>query len=265
MHSYNIIGKDQRIRTYLPVFIHSYCSNYKQPLTIYKNGIFVHHLILVLDGQGVVEVGEDSKKLNREDILFYRADLPIKYYGTNEEFYTCFLTFNGIASTSLLDFYNFPEYFVFRDDVISANLTKICHAADNGTREEILSSHLYTLISDIGILINSDKLPKSFEKAISYIRSNYYKDLPIMEIAEHSGISESLLYKQFQSLANTTPVSFINTVRIDWAKHFLETKPHLSVAEIGKSIGFTSTSYFIECFKREEGITPLKFRKDIQK
>lgn len=265
MVSYKYLGRDERIRSYLPIFIHSFSPYYKQAPTVYEKGIFIHHLILTLKGEGMAEVGKNSKILHPGDIFFYRADVPVKYYGTTDDFYTCFLTFNGLASTPLLDFYNFPDHLVFNNDKISSQLIKICEAADSGTREELLSSRLYALINDIGLHINSDRLPKSFEKAVSFIRSNYYRDLPVSEIAEYSKISESLLYKQFRNFAGTTPIAFINSIRIDWAKLFLETRPELSVAEIAKDVGFTSTSYFIECFKKSEGITPLKFRKDIQK
>ena len=38
--------------------------------------------------------------------------------------------------------------------------------------------------------------------------------------------------------------------------------PNLSVAEVARSVGFASASYFAECFKRYLDTTPLAYRRD---
>lgn len=265
-NTYSYLCTDERVRSYLPLFIHSYSPSYNQKIADYSyKGVFVHHIILTLDGEGEVKADNKLTSLTKGKILFYRADYPIKYYNMSEVFRTCFLTFQGIASLPLLDFYNFPSYLVFENDRIANQLIDICKAADNGTREEILSSRVYSLINDIGIYLNSDSLPRSFEKAVSYIRSNYHKDISISDISRYAEISESLLFKQFKKIMGVTPSVYITQVRLNWAKHFLETTPDTSIAEIAKNIGFSNTSYFIETFKKYERITPLQYKKYLSK
>lgn len=265
MNSYTRLCLDDRLRNYLPIFLHSYSSNFNQPDTNYPKGVFVHHLILVIEGEGKAEIDGETVTLKKDNIFFYRADVPIKYYRTSERFITCFLTFQGSASLQLLNFYNFPNHLLIKNDILSKQLLDICRAADSATREEMLSSRVYTLINDIGIYINADALPRSFEKAVSFIRNNYYKDISISTIAKHTGTSESLLYKNFKNILGTSPTSFITKLRIDWAKHFLETAPNMTIAEISKTIGFNCPSYFIETFKKSENITPLQYKKYINK
>lgn len=265
MRLYTRLCPDERIRNYLPIFVNSYSSNYNQPDTEYPKGIFVHHLILVLTGQGIAEIDGEKVILEQDSLFFYRADIPIKYYRTSKDFTTCFLTFQGSSALQLLNFYNFPDFTIIKNKSINKQLFDICKAADNGTREEILSCRVYTLINDIGIFMNTNTLPRSFEKAVSFIRNNYYKDISVNDIAKYAGISESLLYKNFKTLLSTTPTAFITSLRVDWAKQFLENNPNLSIAEIGAMVGFTSTSYFIETFKKSQNITPLQYKKYINK
>ncbi len=265
MPVYKRLCLDERVRNYLPIFLHSYSSNFNQPNTDYPKGVFIHHLILTLDGEGKAEIDGKTVILKKGSIFFYRADIPISYYGTSFPFTTCFLTFQGSAALQLLDFYSFPNFLIIDNSKLAKQLQDICIAADNGTREELLSSRVYTLINDIGLFINADTLPRSLEKAISYIRNNYYKDISISDISKHACISESLLFKNFKKFLKVSPNGFINQIRIDWAKHFLETAPNMTIAEISKIIGFNCPSYFIETFKKQENITPLQYKKYINK
>lgn len=264
-NTYKRLSSDERLRNYLPVFIHSCCSNFKQSHTTYKYGIFINHLILTLKGEGVARIGGETYTLTPGEIFFYKSGIPVEYYGKDENFFTCFVTFSGSACDPLMEYYNFPQYFVFKNEKIADSLIELCQTAERGVRDELLSPKIYSILNSIGLHISSDTPTKSFEKAIAYIRRNYNHDLPISEIAQHVGISKSLLFKLFRKVAGTTPVDYINSLRIDWAKHFLDSSPDIPVSEIGKNVGFSSSSYFIECFKKKEGITPLQFRKELQK
>ena len=265
MLKYTRLCLDERLRNYLPIFLHSYSLNYNQPDTNYPKGVFVHHVILTLEGEGRAEIDGESVTLKKGSIFFYRADVPIFYYGTHSPFITCFLTFQGSASSQLLDFYSFPNFVLFENDMLAKQIYDICLAADNGTREELLSNRVYTLINDIGLFINADSLPRSFEKAVSFIKNNYFKDISVNDIAKYAGVSESLLYKNFKNIMNTTPTAFVTKMRLDWAKQFLESNPNMSIAEISDTVGFSSTSYFIETFKKQENTTPLQYKKYINK
>lgn len=265
MLKYTRLCLDEKLRNYLPIYLNSYSSNYSQPDTSYPKGIYVHHLILTLEGEGKAEIDGKTVTLKENSIFFYRADVPVCYYGTVHHFTTCFLTFQGSASLQLLDFYSFPNFVLFENEKLAKQLYDICLAADNGTREELLSSRVYTLVNDIGLFINADTLPRSFEKAVSYIRNNYYKDISITDIAKSAGISESLLYKNFKKFLNASPNGFITQLRIDWAKHYLETSDNMTISDISTAVGFSCPSYFIETFKKQENITPLQYKKYMNK
>jgi AraC-like DNA-binding protein len=52
---------------------------------------------------------------------------------------------------------------------------------------------------------------------------------------------------------------YANHIRIEKAKHLLRTSG-LQIQEIGYSLGFESSTYFIRLFKKYVGVTPEAYR-----
>ena len=55
--------------------------------------------------------------------------------------------------------------------------------------------------------------------------------------------------------------AYITSKRMELAKELL-LSTDLSVSEISEKCGFSSASYFSECFMKNEHITPLNYRKN---
>lgn len=103
---------------------------------------------------------------------------------------------------------------------------------------------------------------KNIESALLYIQNNFEKPLTIQTIAENINLSKSSLYKYFHSHFNCTVNEYINSKRVEKAVKLLG-ETDLSIEEISQQTGFASAAYFSRTFKKEKGITPLKFRKTV--
>ena len=114
---------------------------------------------------------------------------------------------------------------------------------------------------DFCLTFSKNKMPQSFEKAVNFIKKNFHRDIPISELAETAGVSQSVLFKQFKDILGLTPVAYITSIRMDYAKNALKAHPNLPLKSIAPLAGFSSESYFIETFKKHEGITPSKYKK----
>ena len=66
--------------------------------------------------------------------------------------------------------------------------------------------------------------------------------------------------RYFSSFTNRTPISYLNSYRIDQAALLLDDE-RISVTEAGLACGFDDTSYFIKCFRKYRGITPGQYRR----
>lgn len=257
--SFKFFGTSEKFRCLLPLYIFTYAAYFEQPKTNYQSGAPNHHIILSLSDTGWFKMGNTEYEIKKGDILFFKSNIPCSY-GSDSQWENSFISFNGYAAERLFEYFDFPDSFIFRDDSIAQKLKDICVSADNMVKEEKLSARLYSLINDIGLLINSSLIPEEFEKAAAFIRQNYQRDISLNDILEAAGTSHSTLYRQFFDFEKTTPVKFLNRLRIDAAKAYLEADSK-SISEISRAVGFSSCNYFIETFKKLENITPLQYRK----
>lgn len=93
-----------------------------------------------------------------------------------------------------------------------------------------------------------------------YIQSNYAEKLSLAEIAYSGSVSKSTCLLLFKKYINDTPVNYLISYRLKQAASMLA-KTTQSISQISASTGFSSESYFAECFRRKYGTTPGKYRK----
>jgi AraC family transcriptional regulator of adaptative response / methylphosphotriester-DNA alkyltransferase methyltransferase len=64
----------------------------------------------------------------------------------------------------------------------------------------------------------------------------------------------------FKRVKGITPSEYVQQIRLEKAIYLLETSG-LSISDIGLTVGFSSTPYFITLFKKKLGYTPSGYRK----
>ena len=86
------------------------------------------------------------------------------------------------------------------------------------------------------------------------------KNVCLFQAIEHANISASYLSKIFISQLHTPYSTFLLNEKILYAQKLLAGS-FLTMEEIADKAGFSSNTYFSDCFKRRTGLTPLQFRK----
>ncbi|QGQ95043.1 AraC family transcriptional regulator [Paenibacillus psychroresistens] len=79
--------------------------------------------------------------------------------------------------------------------------------------------------------------------------------------AAKAGVSTFYFCKLFRKTTQLTPMEFISLCRIRQAKQLLLEQKSLPITQIALECGYPSVSYFIQRFKKQEGLTPLEYRK----
>lgn len=115
------------------------------------------------------------------------------------------------------------------------------------------------IIGGVNIL-SLEKKHGCLADAIKYIKT-HLRENPSLEVtARHVNISSSYLSKIFVTYLHTPFSAFVLNEKITYARKLLADSK-LSMTEIAAEAGFSSNSYFSDCFKRATGLSPLQFRK----
>ena len=102
------------------------------------------------------------------------------------------------------------------------------------------------------------------EHVIFFIRKNYHRKLTLAEMAATVNLSRFRLSHIFKVDTGTSPERFLAKVRLERAKHLLETE-FLTVKEVMTQVGMADASYFTRRFKAAYGVTPAKCRTSVKK
>ncbi len=95
---------------------------------------------------------------------------------------------------------------------------------------------------------------------ISYLNSNYSKDINLSDILRKAGMSKSAFMRKFKQATGTTPIDYLIQLRVTKASCLLQ-ETSLSISEIAYKSGFTDSNYFSRTFRKVTGLTPREFSK----
>lgn len=98
-------------------------------------------------------------------------------------------------------------------------------------------------------------------RAQKYMDENYQQELSVEELARLCHVSTPYLHRLFVNRLGVTPHHALIRRRLMAAKVMLINEP-CPVAEVAWKCGFQSASYFSDCFRKHEGMSPKDFRKE---
>lgn len=215
-----------------------------------------------------LDVLTDIQDCNNENFEFYAKELRRLHSSPND-----------------LDIYNRIKGDPLRsvkNHTISLN-SMCCLAAESGGIDAIKSHYLAEkyaiLIEEASTLSQLSQLSYDFLKdyfnpenrknfslnqSLSgkinhYIRQEFMHDISVEQIAEHLDLSREHISRTYKKETGETINDAINLIRIDEAKRFLlQTK--LPITDIALTVGFNSSQYFSNVFKKYTGLTSKQFR-----
>ncbi len=100
----------------------------------------------------------------------------------------------------------------------------------------------------------------SLRRIYEYMTQHFEEELSLAYLAEIYGYSVQTLIVNFKKHYGKTPMKYITDLRISKAKELL-LNTTASVAQVAEMCGYENVYYFSNTFKKETGISPLKFRQ----
>ena len=159
--------------------------------------------------------------------------------------------------------YKYGAQIIDTDNDIKSDILQIFELLSKDRIERLEAySRFYKLLESVVPKIKPMEISidSTIQSAIDYIIENWDKDFSIADIARKCCVSESTIYHLFKKTLGQTPISVINSIRINIAIEYLENSNY-SISKISEKVGFRSENHFRHTFCKLTGTTPLKFRK----
>lgn len=123
----------------------------------------------------------------------------------------------------------------------------------------------YLMILDVIDQIGSpETIPDAQAALISHMRSyidrHFAEAFSVAQMAEEFDISTSYLSRVFRKSMGCSASDYLTRRRLGEAQTLL-LNTSIPVSEIARNVGYPNQSYFTKIFKRQFGISPLRYRK----
>lgn len=109
---------------------------------------------------------------------------------------------------------------------------------------------------------NDQKLPADIARVMAYIQENIEEPLSIDELSEITGLSHSRFKHKFRQFIGSSPIDYINRLKIEKAKEMMLTTDIMK--DIGYRLGYSSPAYFSFVFKKYTRMTPLEYYRSLR-
>lgn len=128
-------------------------------------------------------------------------------------------------------------------------------------RQILIMLHRYLKSS---VKIENGMIVEEIDKAMLYFNEHYNENISIEDYAATRHMSTSWFIRNFKQYANVTPMQYILSIRISHAEDLLKNTEY-NLTEISNIIGYENPLYFSRIFKKQKGLSPSEYRKNIKK
>ena len=193
-----------------------------------------------------------------EEYVYFANDkifVSVSGYGINEE--------KAIERIEYLS----REYFLDKESLL--------YVYKNGLKKEKENEEqLTTLIKPLCYMLNFLQfiildIPERvetksvlFDSMLNYVQFNFMNEITIRDIAQACACSQSTVCHVFKQYTGKSIKKYIENLRINQAKRLLSTSD-LPINRIAQLCGFSNINYFPTAFKKQIGISPTEYRRQI--
>lgn len=92
-----------------------------------------------------------------------------------------------------------------------------------------------------------------------WLDQNFNRTIALSELARQAGLSERSLLRRFKAATGDTPNTYLQLLRVEHARHHLETSRR-PIDEIINTVGYEDVSSFSRLFRKHTGLAPGAYR-----
>lgn len=247
------------------------CDFYQYPIDR-PFGYNAYQWLQTISGVGILELGGESYPVPEGYGMFLYPQTPHAYYAAEEPWHVHWMTVNGYHIESMLHYIGIKKSGVFaisEPPVMGALIRKALQILSNPSEMTGLDGSVsaYQLLISLYKYVvndftdNSDYTTRRLTDVFELIEQKINEPLTIERLAETASVTPQYFCEIFKEATHQRPVEYINQRRISKAKELLLMTPAMKIQEIASAVGFDNGSYFATVFKKQEGLSPNKFRE----
>lgn len=247
----------------------------RSPHTSTRSGLTSYLYFLVLDGEGSLTYEGRQYKLKQGDCVFIDCQKPYSHSTSENLWSLAWCHFYGSSMTAIYEKYKergglpifHPENSKVFEDLLK-QLYKLAGSSDyirDMRINESLSTLLTLLMQESWNPDNSAISKKRMElvSVKNYMDEHYVEKITLDDLEAQFFINKYYLLKIFKETYGVTISSYLISRRITRAKQLLRFT-QMTIDEVGCAVGMDGAGYFSRMFKKSEGISPKKYRKQWQ-
>lgn len=256
----------------LPVYVTSIGLGQEQRKISRENGYDCFHFFRCVEGEGMVEAGQQHFSLAKNMAMILFPNEPHCYYPMGEPWLVDWITFGGSNAASILNYLEIDHSVAF--DLPNPEITAsiVCAfeellRAQRPTAKLDVSCKMYELLVSLYGNAPASKNRsregryKKLEPVLRYIEQCYAQPLTLELLAQQAGVTPRHLCVLFREALHMRPFWYINTLRVNNCKRLLLEQRDISIAAAAALCGFENICYFNQTFKAIAGMSPSQFRQ----
>lgn len=111
--------------------------------------------------------------------------------------------------------------------------------------------------------VDNSLIAEEIERATDYFNTHYNQEISIEQYAASRHMSTCWFIRNFKQYTGMTPMQYVLSIRISNAESLLEMTDY-NITEIGAIVGYDNPLYFSRIFKKQRGVSPKEYRKNIR-
>lgn len=231
-------------------------------------------LFYITDGAGYFQIEDKHYPVKAHDLIIINPNVLHTEMSDNiNPLHYIVIGIEGIALASSSKEYNVQFHisnFKKKRNVLWFYFSQIFEeSTSKSPNSEILYNNLVeNLIIILGREVNLTLSLDSSHKKSSrlcitikqFIDNHYKENLTLEMLADLTHISKYHMVHIFTQEYGISPINYMIEKRIEEGKHLLSTTDY-SLSLIGRTLGFSSPSYFSQAFKKHTQYSPIEYRK----
>ena len=252
-----------------------YCS-YSKYEEDWNSDLHMHYfaeLFYVIRGRGMFQVEEQKFPIQKGDLILVNPKIAhTESSGKNEPLEYIVL---GVDHLKFL-IYEEKEYLLFRSsgrkETLDFYFQTILREAEEKKKEyEAVCEHLLAALilqltrhtkTPVEVVASEKNSSRECSRVKRYIDASFAETLTLEHLAEIACLNKYYLAHQFTKMYGIAPMSYLQQKRI-FASQELLSSTDLTLGEIARQCGFSSQSYFTQCFRKMCGMSPNNYRKQV--